>query len=74
MIEDNIYFIDTPPNIQDEIFYKIAEYLKNYEINDKNVYLKLVAAVNIPDKYFFNAYIGESFNPEANPDFLIFLS
>lgn len=72
MIEDNIYFIDTPPDVQDEVFYQILEKLENLNIRD-NVYLKLVSSINIPNKHYFNVYTGKSFNPNAIPEFLIFI-
>jgi hypothetical protein len=74
MIEDNIFFIDTPPDIQDEIFYEVLNHLENCDYKDKNIYLKPATALNIPDKYYFNVYIAKSFDPNAIPDFLIFLS
>lgn len=74
MIEDNLYFIDTPVEIQDEIYYKIIEYLNDVPLpNNKNVYLKLVSSYSIPDKYYFNVYIRDSFDSNLEPDFLIFL-
>jgi hypothetical protein len=72
MIEDNIYFIDTPVDIQDEVFYKVLENLKNINTND-NIYLKFVSSLNIPNKYYFNVYIGKSFDSNAIPEFLIFI-
>ena len=74
MNEDNIYFIDTPTEIQDECYYKILEHLENLSIsNDTNVYLKLSSPINLPGKYFFNGYIRGSFDSNLEPDFLIFL-
>jgi hypothetical protein len=74
MIEDNIYFIDTPVEIQDEAYYKILEQLNQIEIPDnKNIYLKLTPIFNIPGKYYFNVYIQDTLDINLRPDFLIFL-
>lgn len=74
MIEDNIYFIETPVEIQDECYYQLVEHLTNLGLEtDKNIYLKLETIFNMPGKHFFNVYLQDSFNSNLNPDFLIFL-
>jgi hypothetical protein len=74
MNEDNIYFIDTPIEIQDECYYKLLEYLEEINFDKKsNIYLKLSSSINLPGKYFFSVYIQDSFDINLEPDFLIFL-
>lgn len=79
MNSENIYFVDTPVEIQDEYFYNILEKLEEIEIdNNAYVYLKFSSIMNLPGKFFFKGFIKDAieidktFNYE--PDFLIFLS
>lgn len=78
MESDNIFFIDTPVEIQDEYFYEIIEKLKPFDIPDNFfIYLQFSSIFNIPNKFFFKVFITSLDKFEYNfkePDFLIFFS
>lgn len=76
---DNLYFLQTPAEIQDEIFNEVLEKLENLSIpNNALVYLKFSPITNIPNKFFFQGYMrNEAIQDKSSlcePDFLIFLS
>lgn len=76
---ENIYFIDTPVDVQDEYYYFIIEQLQNIiQIKEDDIiYLKYTIIFNMFNKRFFKGFIFSSlandkdFNKE--PDFLIFI-
>lgn len=79
MINDNLYFISTPIEIQDEVYFEVIEKLENLNISDDcYVYLKFSQITNIPNKFFFNGYIRNALIEDKStlcePDFLIFLT
>ena len=79
MTNDNLYFISTPIEIQDEVYFEVLEKLENLNIpNECYVYLKFVSITNIPNKFFFNGYVRneaiEDKSTLCEPDFLIFLT
>lgn len=79
MTEDNLYFISTPIEIQDEVYSQVLEKLENLNIPDGcYVYLKFSQITNIPDKFFFKGYarneVIQDKSTLCEPDFLIFFS
>lgn len=76
---DNLYFINTPAEIQDEVFFEVSEQLQLMSnINDNDtVYLVFSSILNLNGKFCFRGYVksetdsDKSFDNE--PDFLIFL-
>lgn len=77
MNPDNIYFLNTPIEIQNLEYYNIIEKLNNFNISDNDyIYLLFSSIYNIPDKYFFKCYIKNDIIKDKNfnyePDFLIF--
>ena len=79
MINDNLYFISTPIEIQDEVYFEVIEKLENLNISDDcYVYLKFSQITNIPNKFFFNGYVRKALIEDKStlcePDFLIFLT
>lgn len=74
MVEDNLYFIDTPVEIQEDCYNFIVSEISELDIPyNKNVYAKMIPIYNLPGKYYFNIYIHESFKDNLQPDFLIFI-
>lgn len=79
MNNDNIYFLNTPSEIEDEVYYEILEKLEEVDIDNQSyIYIKFTQVFNLPNKYFFKVYIsktilGEDINVRE-PDLLIFLS
>lgn len=79
MNNDNIYFLNTPSEIEDEVYYEILEKLEEVGIDNQSyIYIKFTQVFNLPNKYFFKIYIsktilGEDIN-DREPDLLIFLS
>lgn len=77
MNSDNLYFINTPPDVIDEIYYNVLEKLEDIN-DDKIVYFVFSSIFNIPSKYFFKVYIRNTILDKdeqlIEPDFLFFLS
>ena len=78
-MNDNLYFISTPTEIQDEVYFEIQQKLEELNISDESyVYLKLSPITNIPNKFFFQGYVRDGVILDKSilcePDFLIFLS
>ena len=78
-MNDNLYFISTPIEIQDEVYFQVLEKLEKLNIpSESYVYLKFSSITNLPDKFFFNGYVRnvaiEDKSTLCEPDFLIFLS
>lgn len=78
MNPENLYFIDTPLQIQEEYYENVLEQLQNMNISEQdNIYLVLSPFFNALDKGFFKGYIfpqeekNKDFNNE--PQFLIFI-
>lgn len=73
---DNLYFIDTPIEIQDSYYNEILEKLNDLDIDkDHKIYLQFSSIFNIPGKFFFKCYINLKDNfLNQEPDFLIFFS
>lgn len=76
---ENLYFIDTPIEVQDSEYNNILESLNEIDMIDERdiVYLVFVGIYNMFNKRCFRGYIrtcvqkDKSFNDE--PDFLIFI-
>lgn len=73
----NIFFINTPVDIQDEIYDTISEQLKRYNIpENKIIYLRFTPIASIYGKFCFSVYIKDTIIDHAlldySPDFLIF--
>lgn len=79
MNPDNIYFLNTPVEIQEECYYYVVEYLSQLnQLNENDIiYLSFTQIFNMNHKGFFKVYISsqiesnEAFNRQ--PDFLIFI-
>lgn len=76
MNPDNLYFIDTPVEIQDESFNDIIEQLSFIDNDNIIVYVIFSKIYNFENKGFFKCYIRteiESCKENLKePDFLIF--
>jgi hypothetical protein len=76
MNPDNLYFIDTPVEIQDESFNDIIEQLNFIDNDNIIVYVIFSKIYNFENKGFFKCYIRteiESCKENLKePDFLIF--
>lgn len=77
-MENDIFFIDTPVEIQDEIYYDIIAHLEEYNIpENKIIYLKMTPIINLIGKYYFHVFIEDTIVDHSllrrAPDFLIFL-
>ena len=74
---DEIYFLNTPVDVQEEIYNDIIEKLSNLEIDDNHiVYLRQVSSINFSDSYYFEVFVKSSVVDHEtliSPDFLIFL-
>lgn len=79
MNPENLYFIDTPVDIQDECYDTIINYLENFPNIGENdiIYLKYTSVFNMGNKGFFKGYISTQIksNKDLNEesDFLIFI-
>ena len=74
---DEIYFLNTPVEVQEEIYNNIVESLNDFQIgNNDIVYLCQVNSMNFTDRYYFEVFVRESVVDHKtliSPDFLIFL-
>lgn len=76
---DNLYFLDTPVEVQDECYYDVLEQINNFDfINDEHiVYLIFSKIFNLRGKACFKGYIKSSIEKDKvfdyEPDFLIFI-
>lgn len=74
---DEIYFLNTPVEVQEEIYNDILEKLSNLEINNSDiVYLRQVSSINFSDNYYFEVYVRPNIVDHKtliSPEFLIFL-
>lgn len=77
-MENDIFFINTPLDIQEEL-YPIIEYrLAEHNIpEDKTIYLNFVTNMNMLGKYYFQVFITDGVVEHSTlnypADFLIFL-
>lgn len=76
MNPDNLYFIDTPVEIQDESFNDIIEQLNFIDDDNIIVYIIFSKIYNFENKGFFKCYIRTKVESNKEnlkePDFLIF--
>lgn len=77
-MNNEIFFINTPVEIQEEFYSYIEENLSAYNIPaDKTIYLRFNTTMNIQGKYYFQVYITEGIVEHSSlsypADFLIFL-
>ena len=76
MDRDNIYFINTPVDIQDEYFERFCERLENVP-DDAIIYLRYAPCMSLHGKFYFEVYVCESIVEHSSlnypADFLIFL-
>ena len=77
-MNNEIFFINTPVEIQEEFYSYIEENLFAYDIPaDKTIYLRFNTTMNIQGKYYFQVYITEGIVEHSSlsypADFLIFL-
>lgn len=76
MNPDNLYFIDTPVEIQDESFNDIIEQLNFIDNDNIIVYVVFSKIYNFENKGFFKCYIRTEIESNKEnlkePDFLIF--
>lgn len=80
MIDDEkLFFINTPVDIQDEIYYKTIEYLNEIDIEyNSYIYLVFTPIANNIGKFYFKGYIKNepilTKNFDNKSDFIIFYS
>lgn len=77
--EEKLYFIDTPVEVQEEIYYKTIEYLNGINLDfNSHIYLIFTSISNNSSKFYFKCYLKDKpelvKKPEDNPDFIIFYS
>lgn len=77
-MENDIFFINTPVEIQEEIYYDIIEKLLSYDISsNKVIYLRMSTSMSIFGKYYFEVYVCDNIVEHSTlnypADFLIFL-
>ena len=77
-MENDIFFINTPVDIQEEIYNDIIEKLISYNIPDnKIIYLRMTTSIGIFGKYYFEVYVCNNIVEHSSlnypADFLIFL-
>lgn len=76
MERDNIFFINTPTDIQDEYFEYFCERLEEVE-DEKIIYIKFAPIMSLMGKYYFEVYICDAIVDHSTlnypADFLIFL-
>lgn len=76
---DNLYFLDTPVEVQDECYYQVLGQLNEFDfINDEDiVYLIFSEIFNLRGKACFKGYIKTQIGVDKvfdnEPDFLIFI-
>lgn len=78
-MENDIFFINTPVDIQDEVYYEVVEQLSMYDIApDKVIYLKMTPIINLGGKYYFQVFVESGIVShellKKAPDFLIFMA
>ena len=76
-MKNDIFFINTPIKIQEEIYYDIEEQLSRYDIpEDSIIYLKFTPITSFYGKFCFSVYIRNNIVDHSllnyTPDFLIF--
>lgn len=77
-MENDIFFINTPVDIQEEVYPYIEERLNHRDIPEtKTIYLNFVTNMNMLGKYYFQVYLTNGVVEHSTlnypPDFLIFL-
>lgn len=77
--EEKLYFINIPPEVQDEIYSKTLEYLNELNIDyNTHIYLVSTPIVNDMGKFYFKCYLrnepGLSKSLNDKSDFIIFYS
>lgn len=76
-MENDIFFINTPVEIQEEFYPIILEQLSNLNLNEnKTIYLRFVNSISLIGKKYFEVFITngvvEHSSLNYSPDFLIF--
>lgn len=77
--EDKVYFINTPVEIQEEVYYQTIEYLNELKIDNRfYIYLVFMPIANLNNKFYFRVYLRKSIENAKNIDgeanFIIFHS
>jgi hypothetical protein len=76
---DNLYFLDTPVDVQDECYYDVLEQINEFNFIHENniVYLIFSEIFNLRGKACFKGYIKSEIENskvfDYEPDFLIFI-
>ena len=76
---DNLYFLDTPVDVQDECYYDVLEQINEFNFIHENniVYLIFSEIFNLKGKACFKGYIKSEIENskvfDYEPDFLIFI-
>lgn len=78
MLNNDIFFINTPIEIQDEIYNDIIDVLSTYEIDEnKIIYLLLSPILFLGEKYCFEVFLRDTIlgnnKLDGQAEFLIFL-
>lgn len=77
-MENDIFFINTPVDIQEEIYPFIEKRIEERNIpENKTVYLNFVTNMNMLGRYYFQVYLTDGIVEHSTlnypADFLIFL-
>lgn len=77
MMENDIFFINTPVELQEEIYDTLVHQLSAFNIDeDKTIYLRFTNAFGLINKKYFEVFITDGIVEHSSlnyaPDFLIF--
>lgn len=77
MNPENLYFVDTPKEIQDSEYFNILNELEKYNISEKKIiYVKWTPISNYIGKYYFQIFLSDDLkNHEMlkdKPEYIIF--
>lgn len=76
-MQNDIFFINTPVELQDEMYDSIIEQLSQFNISEKKtIYLRFTNSLSLLNKKYFEVFITngvvEHSSLNYSPDFLIF--
>ena len=77
MRQNDIFFINTPVEVQDELYDSIIEQLSQFSIPEtKTIYLRFTNSLSLLNKKYFEVFmtdgVAEHSSLNYSPDFLIF--
>ena len=76
-MQNDIFFINTPVELQDEMYDSIIEQLSQFNISEnKTIYIRFTNSLSLLNKKYFEVFITngvvEHSSLNYSPDFLIF--